>query len=45
MNNAELIKEMTVEELAKFLYIHLSKKGLKKTKEWLLEEVTEETII
>ena len=41
MNNFELIKTMTPEELASFLYIHLSRKGLKKTKEWLLEDVKE----
>jgi len=41
MTNYELIKNMSVEELAKFLYIHLSKKGLKKTKDWLNEEENE----
>lgn len=38
MNNLELIKTMTVEEVAEYLYVHISKKGLKKTKQWLLEE-------
>lgn len=42
MNNFELIKEMNEEELAKFLYINISRKGLKKTKEWLEEEAKED---
>lgn len=36
-NNYEKIKGMTIEQMAEFLYIHLSKKGLKKTLEWLKE--------
>lgn len=36
-NNYEKIKDMTIEQMAEFLYIHLSKKGLKKTLEWLKE--------
>lgn len=38
----DLIKKMTKEELAEFLYIKISRKGLKKTKEWLDEKVEEE---
>ena len=38
----DLIKTMTKEELAEFLYIHISKKGLKKTQEWLNQEIKEE---
>ena len=40
-NNYEKIKSMTIEQMAEFLYIHLSKKGLKKTLEWL-QEIGEE---
>lgn len=38
MNNYEKIQSMDLEELSEFLYIHISKKGLKKTEEWLREE-------
>lgn len=38
----EKIKEMDLEELTIFLYTKLSKKGLKKTREWLEEEVSNE---
>lgn len=41
MSNYEKLKEMTVEEMATFLYIHLSKKGQAKTLEWLNSEVKE----
>lgn len=37
-NNYEKIKDMTIEQMAEFLYVHLSKKGLRKTLEWLREE-------
>ena len=37
-NNYDKIKEMDMEEMAEFLYIKISKKGLNKTKEWLEEE-------
>lgn len=36
-NNYEKIKSMTIEQMAEFLYINLSKKGLRKTLEWLQE--------
>lgn len=36
-NNYEKIKDMTIEQMAEFLYVHLSKKGLRKTLEWLKE--------
>lgn len=36
-NNYEKIKSMTIDQMAEFLYINLSKKGLKKTLEWLKE--------
>lgn len=36
-NNYEKIKCMTIEQMAEFLYVHLSKKGLRKTLEWLKE--------
>ena len=42
MNNFELIKEMTIKELTKFLYVNISRKGLKKTGEWLEEEAEKE---
>lgn len=41
MTNYELIKDMTVEEMAKYIYIHISKKGLAKTRDWLNEEAEE----
>lgn len=41
MNNFDTIKTMTLEQLALYLYVNLSKKGFTKTKEWLLQEVME----
>jgi hypothetical protein len=41
MTNFEKIKRLNEEELAMFLYINLSKKGKKKTAEWLKEEVND----
>lgn len=41
-NNYEKIKSMTIEQMAEFLYVHLSKKGLRKTLEWLREEREED---
>ena len=39
--NYERLKRMTIDEMAEFLYIHLSKKGQSKTLEWLKEESEE----
>ena len=39
--NYERLKQMTIYEMAEFLYIHLSKKGQSKTLEWLKEESEE----
>lgn len=40
-NNYEKIKDMTIEQMAEFLYIKISKKGHEKTLEWLREESEE----
>ncbi len=42
MSNFEKIKSMNLEELAAFLYVKISRKGLKKTEEWLQEESEED---
>lgn len=39
--NYERLKRMTIDEMAEFLYIHLSKKGQSKTFEWLKKESEE----
>lgn len=41
MSNYEKLKEMTIEEMAAYLYIYLSKKGQAKTLEWLRAEQEE----